>query len=141
MPRKDRLRASGAGKYELTRRVTMKQPLIRLFAPLILAILTSTASAADAHTAGQLSRAGWDCFPAGPYGWIHCLDIDRIVRGSPSVPVKVFSVDGSDFLGTELLLHEDVYAGQSCPQDALDLWGPSADAPGYFACHHFLTAH
>jgi hypothetical protein len=107
----------------------------------LFAVLLAPAALAGGHTADQMTRAGWDCFPAGPYNWVHCLDVDRILKSRHSVPVKVYSVDGETFLGTELLLHEDVYAGQSCPQDELDLWGPSGDAPGYYACHHFLTAH
>ena len=63
--------------------------------------------------------------------------------GNRSVPVKVFDAAGTTFLGTELLLHEDVYAGQPCPQDDLDEWGVwdlwDFEEP-YFACHHFLTS-
>lgn len=95
---------------------------------------------ADPLTADQLSDAGFDCFPAGPSDWVHCMDLDKLLDGKKSVPVKVFSVDGSEFLGTELLLHEDVYAGQPCPQDELNLWAPLEGTP-YFACHHFLTGH
>jgi len=99
----------------------------------------STANA-DPLTADQLEKAGFDCFPAGPSNWIHCMDLDKLVGGKKSVPVKVFSVDGSEFLGTELLLHEDVYAGQPCPTDELNLWEVLEGTP-YFACHHFLTGH
>lgn len=95
---------------------------------------------ADGHTADQLENAGFDCFPAGPTDWIHCMDVDKLASGKKSVPVKVFSVDGQEFLGTELLLHEDVYAGQPCPTDELNLWEPLEGTP-YWACHHFLTGH
>jgi hypothetical protein len=94
---------------------------------------------AGGNTADQLEGAGFDCFKAGPYDWIHCMDLDKLLNGHPVVRVKVFSIDGSEFLGTELLLHEDVYAAQPCPQDDLNLWGDAGG--GYFACHHFSTNH
>lgn len=95
---------------------------------------------AGKHTANQLEKAGFDCFPAGPSNWIHCMDLDKLLSGKKSVQVKVFSEDGSEFLGTELLLHGDVYAGQPCPTDELNLWGVLEGTP-YMACHHFLTGH
>lgn len=91
-------------------------------------------------TSDQLIKAGFDCFPAGPSNWTHCMDLDKLVAGKRSVPVKVFSEDGSEYLGTELLLHQDIYAGQPCPQDELNLWDPLEGTP-YMACHHFLTGH
>lgn len=90
-------------------------------------------------TSSQLESAGYACFPAGPNSWIHCL-LERKL-GQRSIPVKVFSVDGSEFLGTEQLLRGDIYRGQQpCPQDGLDIWDPLA-VPGYLACHHFDTGH
>ena len=86
-----------------------------------------------------LENAGYACFPAGPNLWIHCL-LERKL-GQRSIPVKVFSDDGSEFLGTEQLLREDIYRGQQpCPQDGLDIWDPLA-VDGYLACHHFETGH
>ena len=115
--------------------------------PIKIVILLIAASAffagpvvAGGHTADQLERAGYDCFAAGPNGWIHCMDLDKLLDAHTVVPVKVFSVDGSEYLGTELLLHEDVYAAQPCPQDELNLWGPLVGTP-YYACHHFSTGH
>ena len=100
--------------------------------------LFGSAGTAGGLTSSQLERAGYVCFPAGPNSWIHCL-LERKL-GKRSIPVKVFSVDGEEFLGTELLLHADIYSGQPCPQDGLDTWDPLA-LPGYFACHHFDTGH
>jgi hypothetical protein len=97
-------------------------------------------ASADGLTADQLSDAGFVCFPAGPSNWIHCMDLDKLVNGHRTVPVKAFSVDGSEYLGTEMLLHQDVYAGQPCPQDDLNLWEPLEGTP-YLTCHHFLTGH
>ena len=111
--------------------------------PIAIVLLTAAALSGGAATAGgltsaQLERAGYACFPAGPNDWTHCLLERRL--GQRSVPVKVFSVDGSEFLGTEQLLRADVYRGQPCPQDGLELWDSQA-VPGYFACHHFDTGH
>ena len=96
------------------------------------------AATARGLNSDQLVRAGYACFPAGPNAWIHCL-LERKL-GQRSIPVKVFSEDGSEFLGTEQLLRADIYGGQPCPQDGLDPWDPLA-VPGYFACHHFDTGH
>lgn len=97
------------------------------------------AVAGGGHTAEQMMEAGYDCFNDGPFNWTHCLDLDKF--GNPAVPVKVFSVDGSKFLGTELLLREDIYAGQPCPQNDLNTWDYlGAEGPPYFACHHFNTS-
>ena len=113
------------------------------FKMLILLISASVYFSAPAiakgHNADQLARAGHDCFAAGPNDWIHCMDLDKLGRAHRVVTVKVFSVDGSEFLGTELLLHEDTYAAQPCPQDDLNLGGDTGF--GYFACHHFSTGH
>ena len=109
---------------------------------LTIAMAAIWLSPGDAHgrglAANQLSAAGYYCFPAGPNLWIHCL-LERKL-GKRVVPVKVFSVDGSEFLGTEQLLRDDVYAGQPCPQDGLAQWDSLA-VPGYYACHHFDTGH
>ena len=114
------------------------------FKMIILLISTSAFFAspvsAGGHTADQLVRAGYDCFAAGPNDWTHCMDLDKLITGHHVVRVKVFSVDGAEYLGTELLLHGDVYAAQPCPQDDLDLWGVLEGTP-YYACHHFSTAH
>lgn len=114
------------------RNITTLMALLVVTGPLPIA------ANADGLTADQLVTAGYDCFPAGPNDWIHCLLGRKF--GQQSIPVKVFSVDGSEFLGTEQLLRDDIYAGQSCPQDGLGQWD-SQGVPGYFACHHFETGH
>lgn len=97
-------------------------------------------ASAGGHTADQLDKAGYLCFNAGPSNWTHCIRESKI--GKPSIPVKVFSVDGSEFLGTELLLRGDIYSGQGCPQDGLDVWAfPAGPGDAYYACHHFHTGH
>ena len=98
--------------------------------------LLASGNATAGLTAEQLSRAGFDCFPAGPNLWTHCLNLQKF--GKPAVRVLVFSTEGDVFLGTEQLLRADRYRGQPCPQDGLDMWDSEA-VSGYFACHHFET--
>lgn len=90
-------------------------------------------------SAEKLAQAGYFCTNAGPSNWMHCFKLEHL--GNPAIPVKVFSEDGSAFLGTEQLMHESVYVDKPCPQDGLSEWEPNADLPGYFACHHFHTEH
>jgi hypothetical protein len=106
-----------------------------------LAIFTASGTALAGNTAAKMARAGYDCFPAGPSTWTHCWRAEKI--GFPALPVKVFTEDGSEFLGTELLLRADVYEGQSCPQDGLEFWSllDFGDGLFYYACHHYHTGH
>ncbi len=97
---------------------------------------------AGGHTAQQMERAGFDCPNLGPNNWMHCMDFDALMAGKKTViPVKVFSEYGSELMGTELLLREDIYfkSLQPCPQDDLNMWGDTG--AGYYACHHFSTGH
>jgi hypothetical protein len=100
-------------------------------------IFTASAYAMAGANAEKLERAGFMCFPAGPSDWTHCWKVKDFSQ--PAIAVKVFSYDGMDFLGTELLIHEDHYSGQPCPQDGGD-WEHQVVIP-YFACHHFYTGH
>ena len=99
---------------------------------------TMSGNVVAGNTADKRADAGFDCFNAGPSNFTHCLRSKHF--GNPAVPVKVFSEDGLEFLGTELLLHPDIYNWQPCPQDGLEFWDFNVDA-GYFACHHFNTGH
>jgi hypothetical protein len=117
----------------------MTSAIFRILTALIFAMcLWSGPATAGGLTSDQLTRAGYTCVPAGPNDWIHCFLARKF--GQPSVPVKVFSTDGMEFLGTEQLLRADKYRGQPCPQDGLDIWDPLA-VDGYLACHHFDTGH
>ncbi len=102
-------------------------------------VLFASGSSAGGVTAGRLSDAGYLCFNDGPSNWTHCI-LERQL-GNPVIPVKVFLEDGSELLGTELLLREDIYAGQPCPQDGIDFWPFLGEDFPYFACHHFDTGH
>jgi hypothetical protein len=101
-------------------------------------VFTMSGNVAAGNTADKLADAGFDCFNAGPSNFMHCLMFEHF--GNPAVPVKVFSENGQEFLGTELLLHPDIYNWQPCPQDDQDYWDFNVDAQ-YFACHHFHTGH
>jgi hypothetical protein len=116
--------------FKIVNRVVLMMSLIALF--------SSTGNVFAGVTAEKLTRAGYTCFPTGPYDWIHCLRAEKF--GYPSVPVKVFDEDGIEFLGTEQLLRYDVYKGQPCPQDELEEWD-FLEEPPYYACHHYETEH
>lgn len=103
---------------------------------LLIGSFAGNSAAQESHTADQLKN--FLCFNTGPSNWMHCLN--PLLLGNPSVSVKVFSEDGSQFLGTEQLIRYDIYSGQPCPQDGLDQWEFLGDPP-YFACHHFHTGH
>lgn len=117
----------------------MRLKLFVLMGVLLLMLSFSVAYAdEDGHSADQLVNAGWFCFNAGPSNWTHCFAPGG---GSPqTVQVKVFGETGSPFLGTELLILQDIYGGQPCPQDELATYEPVAGTP-YMACHHFETGH
>jgi hypothetical protein len=110
-----------------------------LMAALAFSIASGTTLAGN--TAEKMERAGYACFNDGPSNWTHCWREEKI--GNPVIPIKVFSEEGSEFLGTELLLRDDKYAGQPCPRDGLDLWDhlDFGGGLGYFACHHYHTGH
>jgi hypothetical protein len=62
--------------------------------------------------------------------------------------VRVFdteevSATEAEFLGTELLIHVDLYHEQPCPQDELTEYEDLRETAGlpYYACHHFETEH
>lgn len=92
----------------------------------------------------KLERAGWSCFPA--QGVVHCVpDGDAVFSGDANTSIVLaFAPTGNqtDFLGTELLIHQDLYNGQPCPQDEVTGGdGSYIDLSGmglpYFVCHHF----
>ncbi len=97
---------------------------------------------ADARGPGNthLAAQGWTCVTAGPNGWVHCFP-PGFDRSDRSITVRVFdstdtTVDGT-LLGTELLIHDEVFAGQPCPQDG-GAYEPLAGTP-FWACHRFAT--
>lgn len=112
--------------------------LVAVAALLVTAMAGAAAADNRGLTAQKLQNAGWDCFEL-PLG-LHCTqDVDALFAGeATAVHVMVFAHDGDEFLGTELLIHDDVFNDQPCPQDGgayLDVAGP------YWACHHYETSH
>ncbi len=65
------------------------------------------------NTSAQLESAGWTCGNAGPNNWVHCFPPGAFAS-SVSLSVKVYSQDGSTFLGTEILIKDGYYSGQPC---------------------------
>lgn len=107
---------------------------------LLMAVMAGTAAAGNGSgpSPDRLQDAGWDCFPI-PLG-THCTQhLDALESGeATAVPVMVFDHESEDLLGTELLIHDDVFSQQPCPQDGgeyLKVEGP------YWACHHYETSH
>jgi hypothetical protein len=126
--------------------------LVLFVTMLVLASLPAAAALAESINPVQLDRAGWDCFNAGPNMWVHCLPPGA--GASPAtISVRVFDTQDvgdreAEFLGTELLIHVDLYNDQPCPQLTEpggervlyeDLRLTPEPLP-YFACHHFETA-
>ena len=116
----------------------------RLFLPLAAAVLLLIVGVAgvSAHGEGNspahLTEAGWSCENVPGLG-VHCF-APGTVFGRPTVQVKVFdtadpTAEHAPYLGTELLIRDDLYAGQPCPQEGLDEWFLLPF--GYRACHHY----
>ncbi len=94
---------------------------------------------------GRLSDAGWTCV-AIPVLGVHCF-APGAFASSPSVPVLVFDTQDDDnpdapFLGTEVLIRADLYAGQPCvPEGGGEYELLPASETGfpvdYRACHHY----
>lgn len=122
----------------------MKRKMIVVLAVIIMLMLAVTVAYAHGHNSDQLSDRGWTCVNTGPHDWMHCFPPpvnfpDDVLNGSLStVQVKVFDVPGHPFLGTEILVHEDLYNWQPCMQDGGEPYEFLGFAP-YYACHHFST--
>ena len=109
-----------------------------------LSIGAGVAAGGSNATIQQAKAAGWDCNPEVLIvGYLHCAppgkpSVADLIAGTdvPSIVLRVYFPDGS-FAGTELLLRDDLYKGQPCPQDDLATW--DALPFGYHACHHFDT--
>ncbi len=107
----------------------------------LLSVVTLGLSAGNVvagNNAEKKANAGFDCFEGPPPNlWTHCWRVKDF--SEPAIAVKVYSEDGAEFLGTELLIREDLYGGQPCPQDGGE-WA-HIEGLGYYACHHFHTGH
>lgn len=114
------------------------------------ALFVASANSAGAHgtNPAQLSRAGWFCFNVPDLG-VHCVPPGGMAS-SASVSLHVFDTNDpgathAPFLGTEILIRADLYAGQPCPQDGGGEYHflPSSESGlpvDYFACHRYDTS-
>lgn len=92
----------------------------------------------------HLERAGWFCVDVPGLG-IHCFPPKalRVPAPPPSIEAMVFDSATGEFLGTEILIRDDLYADQPCRSEG----GSYAPVPGaelghpgveyYYACHHY----
>lgn len=92
----------------------------------------------------RLSAHGWMCVPIPQLG-VHCFGPGAF-SASPSVPVRVFDTDdpthsAAPYLGTEILIRADLYAGQPCAAEGGEYeLLPASETPfpvDYRACHHY----
>lgn len=134
----------------------MRTKIIGIFVLALLLLLTVSVASAKSkgHHYTQLQNAGWFCTPI-PFGdelWPHCFPPDSFPptpgpSGNlpASIVVKVFDdilvPDGGFYLGSEILIREDLYNWQPCMQDGggpYHFLGSEGGLP-YYACHHFDT--
>jgi hypothetical protein len=119
--------------------------ITRFAALVVLMVVVAAPAAARGVSPATLGNAGWFCFPVPGLG-VHCVkDAEGLFSGeSDAVSVMIF--EGTDpasrnaeFLGTELLIHDHLFAGQPCPQDGGAYFDLSGEGLPYFACHHYDT--
>lgn len=109
-----------------------------LLVAVTVAVVATTASSSG-HTADQLINAGWECVTP-PNDNIHCTKVIEELGTAPRLTFRVFDVRTGEYLGTEMLVHVDVFTGEPCPTDPpsgeyTDL-RPILGLP-YFACHRY----
>ena len=97
---------------------------------------------------GRLAARGWTCVPIPMLG-VHCFPPGAFAS-SPSISVLVFDTDDPNdadaaFLGTEILIRADLYAGQPCTAEGGEYALLPASETGfpadYRACHHYEVEH
>lgn len=123
-----------------------------LFGGLGLAVALGSTIAQPAAAQGvspkQLGKAGWDCIVV--FNAVHCAPPGGLARvGDGSAKTMTFRVFAgsdtgasvADFLGTELIIHNDLYSGQPCPTDPPGQYTYLAPLTGgalnYWACHRY----
>ncbi|MFW6195443.1 MAG: hypothetical protein ACOC5M_02865, partial [Chloroflexota bacterium] len=84
---------------------------------LTLGVTSGVASAQGGGLSPEkLDNAGWFCFVEA--GITHCIpDEESVFAGEAVSSIVMAFEEDEEFLGTELLIHQDVYNGQPCPQD------------------------
>lgn len=109
-----------------------------------LAMIAAPA-AASGPSPDRLDQAGWFCFSHVPEA-VHCIpDGEAVLSGEATAStILTWGTETGQFWGTELIVHEDRYNGQPCPQDEvggepttyIHLSDLGLELP-YFVCHHF----
>ena len=109
----------------------------------VFALAAPSASAGSVSPA-KLVKAGWDCLFV--LGAVHCAPpggLARVFDGTAeTMTFMVFQTTDLTFLGTEIIVRDDLFNGQPCPTDppgeythlllllSLDYW----------ACHSYDSA-
>ena len=122
----------------------MKRMLMLTTVALVMALMMAVgagAAGAQGNNPAHLKEQGWNCYNVPGLG-VHC-EPPGGSTSSATTPLKVYdTADPADeearFLGTEILLRPDLYAGQPCPQEGTDEYHLLPF--GYYACHHYDTA-
>lgn len=124
---------------------TMRRMLVMVSTTAFFLATIMATALAKGPDPDRLANAGWFCFghdsPA-----IHCMpDGDAVFSGEAKASlIMTWGTETGEFWGTELLIHEDTYNGQPCPQDLVDgepttyihLTDLGLELP-YLVCHHF----
>lgn len=102
-----------------------------------LALAIAVPVSAHGVSPAKLAAAGWECFNVEGLG-VHCFPPGHHASTATLTVLYFATTDPADtdapFSGTELLLREDLYHGQPCPQEGTDSWHLLPF--GYYACHH-----
>lgn len=110
----------------------------------VVGLLAGPAAAAGPDP-DRLADAGWFCF-GHTTAALHCVpDGEALFSGQAATStVLSWGTATGEFWGTELLIREDLYNGQPCPQDDVEgepgtyLHASKLGSPlPYFVCHHF----
>lgn len=108
------------------------------------AVGAATAFSGGGPTSSQLANADWTCFVPVTGDNLHCAPpggLGRVLSGeAETMTFLVFREPDGLFLGTELIVRDDVFAGQPCPTDP-----PSREYTDlkpileldYWACHRY----
>jgi hypothetical protein len=121
----------------------MKRITLMVTVALVMALMMAVgagSAGAQGNNPAHLSSKGWNCFNVPGQG-LHCQP-PGAGNSSAAIPLKVYDTEDPEaeeasFLGTEILIREDLYAGQPCPQEGTASY---TRLPfGYYYCHHYDT--
>lgn len=113
------------------------------FLALMLFVVLGSSAIAGGVSPEKLGKAGWLCVPIE--GQVHCFPPGDVPPGGASITVRVFDTANptaaeADFLGTEILIRADLFAGQPCPQDGGTYADVNVGGTDYKACHRYDTS-